>query len=603
MKLKLAEDLALPLEAVTEVLAFLGRRGQGKSYAAQKLAELLYEAGAQFVALDPVGIWYGLRLAADGKGPGIPIPVLGGLHGDLPLEPGAGKLVADLIVDRGISAVLDVSQFEADADKARFAHDFAARFYYRRKQAPAAVHVFLEEAQEFVPQNPASYGGAVRGDRGVNEARMLHVFQRMAKLGRNYGIGLSLISQRPQEVHKKVLNLTELLFAFQLTGPHERKAVEGWIEDKGIDEDISAELPRLERGAPHAWSPAWLKISEVVHIKEKWTFDSSSTPKLGVKAEAKTLALIDLEKIKKDMAATIERAKAEDPRELRRQLQERDREITKLRNSVIASSHHLGTQVAQKRVEIPILKDAQIARLDSFGGKLLQAAEAYAVAGQRGVAIATDLRAFGQELAAAIRTAKNGSQAPPIPVRPMHPITPRVIRAPQTSAPHGVQELTRPQQRILDALAWFEAVGLPAPEKAPLAAMAGASSRSSAYQNNVSALRSAGLVDYPRGGLVALTESGRARATPPDVPGTTAALQDAVFAKVTRPQARILQALIDAYPRAVTKEELAERAEASAASSAFQNNVSAMRSLGLVDYPAAGHVVALPVLFLEDARR
>ena len=105
MKLKLAEDLALPLEAVTEVLAFLGRRGQGKSYAAQKLAELLYEAGAQFVALDPVGIWYGLRLAADGKGPGIPIPVLGGLHGDLPLEPGAGKLVADLIVDRGISAV------------------------------------------------------------------------------------------------------------------------------------------------------------------------------------------------------------------------------------------------------------------------------------------------------------------------------------------------------------------------------------------------------------------------------------------------------------------------------------------------------------------
>jgi hypothetical protein len=119
----------------------------------------------------------------------------------------------------------------------------------------------------------------------------------------------------------------------------------------------------------------------------------------------------------------------------------------------------------------------------------------------------------------------------------------------------------------------------------------------------VSALRTAGLVDYPRSGLVALTESGRACATPPDVPGTTAALQDAVLARVSRPQARILQALIEAYPRALTKEELAERAGASAASSAYQNNVSAMRSLGLVDYPAAGQVVALPVLFLEEARR
>lgn len=85
-KLKIAEDLALPLEVVTEALAFLGRRGSGKTYAAQKLAEEMHRHQAQFIALDPVGIWYGLRLAADGKHPGLPVPVLGGLHGDIPLE-------------------------------------------------------------------------------------------------------------------------------------------------------------------------------------------------------------------------------------------------------------------------------------------------------------------------------------------------------------------------------------------------------------------------------------------------------------------------------------------------------------------------------------
>lgn len=351
MKLKIADELTLPVAVVTEVIGFLGRRGQGKSYAAQRLAELMHEARAQFVVLDPVGNWWGLRLAADGKAPGIPVPVFGGLHGDVPLEPRAGTMIADVIADRGISAVLDVSQFESDADKARFAHDFGARFYFRRKQAPAAVHLFLEECQEFVPQNPMG-----------EEQRVLHVFQRIAKLGRNYGIGVSLISQRPQEVHKKVLNLTELLFVFQLTGPHERKAVEGWIRDKGIAEDIAAELPKLQRGAPHAWSPAWLSISKVVHITPKWTFDASSTPVVGKAGAVRELAPIDLEKLRTDMAATIERAKADDPRELRKQIAELRKELANRKDPVRIEKDPPHPKVIEKFV----LKDGQIERLEKL---------------------------------------------------------------------------------------------------------------------------------------------------------------------------------------------------------------------------------------------
>jgi DNA helicase HerA-like ATPase len=100
MKLQLGPDFALPPAVVTEKLAFLGRTGSGKSYAAQKLAEEIYRAGAQFVVLDPVGIWFSLRLAVDGKKPGLPIPVLGGLRGDIPLEPTAGALIANLVVER-----------------------------------------------------------------------------------------------------------------------------------------------------------------------------------------------------------------------------------------------------------------------------------------------------------------------------------------------------------------------------------------------------------------------------------------------------------------------------------------------------------------------
>ncbi len=45
--LNLADNLSLPLDVVTEKLAFLGRTGSGKSYGAMKLAELMLAAGAQ----------------------------------------------------------------------------------------------------------------------------------------------------------------------------------------------------------------------------------------------------------------------------------------------------------------------------------------------------------------------------------------------------------------------------------------------------------------------------------------------------------------------------------------------------------------------------
>ena len=64
---------------------------------------------------------------------------------------------------------------------------------------------------------------------------------------------------------------------------------------------------------------------------------------------------------------------------------------------------------------------------------------------------------------------------------------------------------------------------------------------------------------------------------------------------------RILQQLIRLYPESIDKADLAEKAAASATSSAFTNNLGALRSLGLIDYPSPGQVAALPVLFLEEA--
>ncbi len=326
-QIKISKDIpALPDKAVTEKMAWLGTTGGGKTYAASAFAEQCWHIGAQFVVLDPVGVWYGLRLAKDGKKPSkINIPIFGGLHGDVPLESTGGELLANLVVDKNLSCIIDVSQFESDAEKARFATDFANKLFFRKKSSPSAMHLFLEECQEFVPQNPMK-----------GEEKMLHSFIRMQKLGRNFGIGSSYITQRPQEVNKKALNMCQTLFVFRTTGTHERKAIEIWMKDKDLDQDIASDLPKLATGTCHVWSPEFLKVSKIIKISEKETFNASATPEVGAKAKARHLAPIDLEKVRAEMAATIEKAKAVDPKELKKRILYLETELKKKQSTAPA---------------------------------------------------------------------------------------------------------------------------------------------------------------------------------------------------------------------------------------------------------------------------
>lgn len=131
MKIEFAQGLSLPDDVATQTLAFIARKGAGKSFAAGKLCEGLYEHGDQFVVLAPLPNWYGLRLAADGKKPGLDVVILGGLRGDIPLDPSSGTLVANAVLDSGRSFVLDVSQFSL-GERKRFTAAFGEQLW----QAP-----------------------------------------------------------------------------------------------------------------------------------------------------------------------------------------------------------------------------------------------------------------------------------------------------------------------------------------------------------------------------------------------------------------------------------------------------------------------------------
>ncbi len=333
--LRLAKDLTMPASAITETFGILAVRGAGKSNTAAVMAEEMFKARLPFVVIDPVRAWWGLRSSRDGKGAGLPIPIFGGKHGDVPLERGGGQLIADLIVDQRLSCVLDISDFDSESAKKQFLIDFARRLYQRNEEP---LHLFLEEADDYIPQKPM-------GDEKV----LLRAWENIVRRGRGRGLGMTLITQRSAVINKNVLTQVQTLIAMRTTGPQDVAAIEAWLKYHQQGREILESLPSLDDGEAWVWSPRFLKKTARVRFRMRDTFDSGATPKMSKEAKKPaTLADVDLKAVKAKMEATIERAKAEDPRALRQTIEELKRQVKACPTAVVAGKVEIN--------EVPVLE-------------------------------------------------------------------------------------------------------------------------------------------------------------------------------------------------------------------------------------------------------
>src|SRR6266568_3272240 len=93
--LRIAEEkeVSFPLDVVTQTIVVYGGKGMGKTNFGTVICEECDTAGLRFSVIDPMGVFHGLRHAADGKSPGIRVLILGGKHGDIPIEPTGGAVV------------------------------------------------------------------------------------------------------------------------------------------------------------------------------------------------------------------------------------------------------------------------------------------------------------------------------------------------------------------------------------------------------------------------------------------------------------------------------------------------------------------------------
>lgn len=340
---------------MSRTFGILAVRGAGKSNTAAVMAEEMFSAGLPFVVVDPVGSWYGLRSSEDGTAPGLQIPIFGGKHGDVPLERGAGELIADLVVEKRLTCVLDLSRFESESAKKSFLLAFAQRLYLKNENP---LHLFLEEADDYIPQKPMR-----------DEAYLLRAWENIVRRGRSRGLGMTLITQRSASINKMVLTQVETLFAMRTTGPQDIAAIEAWVKYHQAGREVLSTLSSLEDGEAWVWSPHFLKTMSRHQIRRRSTFDSGATPK-NVRAKdtrpPATLADIDLSAIQKSMSETIEKAKADDPRELRKRIAE----LEKQAEEHVKQSARNEPIRQVKRVEV--LTDADRALLDNVSKRLAE---------------------------------------------------------------------------------------------------------------------------------------------------------------------------------------------------------------------------------------
>jgi hypothetical protein len=253
-------SIKIPINAATKTFAILAKRGAGKTYTGAVMAEELAKNNVPFIVFDPIDVWWGLRLDKNGSDKGLPVVVFGLQHHDILLDRDMGRKIAQAIVRENISCV--ISTFGMPKTAQRYLISEFSEELLNINNTPR--HVFIEEAHEFVPQRV--FGGL---------GKTFNAVSNLVVMGRNRGIGVTLINQRAATLNKDVLTQLDTLLAFQNVSPQDRKALKEWVEfhaAEGDFEKFMASLPSLPKGEGWIWSPEFLGIFERIKIRKRETF-------------------------------------------------------------------------------------------------------------------------------------------------------------------------------------------------------------------------------------------------------------------------------------------------------------------------------------------
>ncbi len=271
--LNVAPLFSVPLDeykATGERDAILASSGMGKSYLTGVIMEETLESGCSICVIDPEGEHFTLAER-------YPMMIIGGEHGNLPLEEAAIDLFIDAMLKTGFSAVFDLSEYLDDeqqhlygviADKL-----FQAEQKYRRK-----IRLIVEEAQIYAPQK--TMGGAASSRSKTKKMDPLLASQKIAKRGRKRAIDSLWATQRPASISKDILSQCNRFWFGGITSEQDYKAIRPFLNEAGIS---FAEIKALHPGEFYFYSKG---MTKKIKIRKRHCKHAGATPEAGMNFHA-----------------------------------------------------------------------------------------------------------------------------------------------------------------------------------------------------------------------------------------------------------------------------------------------------------------------------
>lgn len=580
--LHLGSHLSLPAEDFAEAkTAIIGQSGRGKSGALKVIEEQLFAAKIPFVVFDPAGVAWGIRSNFKGDGPGLPVLVIGGDHGDLPLDRHAGAEVARAVVQSNISCVIDFSN-EPKAVYRQFLMDFCNTIFGINDSPRMLV---IDEAPDVLPQK-------VFGDM----AGPYSAVERVIRMGRNKGLGVVIVSQRAATINKDALTQCGNLFVFGLVGTPDRKALKEWVEVFGTPEqlkDFEKGLAELERRECWFWSPQEFGQFQKTRINDFTTFHPDRT-------HLRRMGMTGIRPVSTDVTDVVGRL----GKVLTSLRQEKAdlAEVPKLRLKVRQLETQLDARKTApmpapiKPVDDPKLKEENALlrqmhkSLSDFNSRLINSLD-HLVKDLHDI---ETLRSEWQELVKAkLPLRQHGSwvteQISPS-ARVTHFKPAELIVGPKSGlsspAEPMLEDMVGPQlgkaaKRMLEVLSSRHPLKV---TRSQLSLLSGYSIKSSGFANALSQLRVKGYLKEDPDKTLSITDEGRAEAGQVEAfPSTHEEIVSHWMHKLPRAPSTMLKVLVDAYPEAMSREELSIKTGYSLTSSGFANALSMLKTNRLAD--------------------
>ena len=441
----------------------------------------------------------------------------------------------------------------------RFMRDFAHRL---RQKPPGALYLFLDEADEFLPQEK------VKGTGGAaTDTNLFGDLKWMVRRGRLNGFRVVMITQRPAEIAKAVLTQIETLVAHRLTAPQDRKAIEEWVKghaDPDAHKEVLSSLASLEKGVAWVWAPD-LDILTKAKMPQIETFDSGRTPEPGeIEVAPPALADLDLSAIEASLAAVVEEAKANDPKALKA-------EVARLTRELAAASKGVAPSWPDQRELVKTLT-AEL--------------EENCAAMERLTANAKELQRRQETALAAL-----SGESVPIPAVTAPQRRPAPAPAPVQRQPAPVREARQREddsippgtRSTLGVLASTYPAGM---TPGQLAARVGIKKKGSTFSAYKSRLRTAGLIEE-RDGLLFATERGVGLigdVEPLPAPGPELARS---WASKLPGTGALVEHLLLVYPTWADREELADALGINRSGSTLSAYISRLSTAGVIEKSGA----------------